>query len=74
MKIKITKDQEAHAQALAAHISHVLGNSTAAKTMRVSPSLLWRWRHGKTSPTPGSYEKLKAACEKLGWTYAHKSN
>ena len=65
MRERLSPEQQYHAQVLAIQLSHTLGNISAAKVMRICPTLLWKWRHGKSSPTPGNYEKLQVACEKI---------
>ena len=65
MKEMLTPEQQFHAQNLAAILSHTLGNIPASKAIKIAPSVLWRWKHGKSSPTPANYEKLKIACEEL---------
>jgi hypothetical protein len=65
MRAFLSPEQKAHAQVLATKLSHTLGNAAAAREMRICPTILWKWKHGKSSPTPGNYEKLLFACEKI---------
>lgn len=69
MPSELNPAEQAVAQYMASQLMHWLGNRTASKMIRCSPSCVWRWGRGYTTPTKAKFRDLQKAYENVRERY-----